>query len=107
MLATTLAAVDAESCAVGIQTLKRRKTGLIRHVPLPPKLLDELEQVFRFGIAITDAEDDGLIRGEGSDEERECGPDDYPCDEQVGPASEIGTTGPTISNANSAFSVVD
>jgi integrase/recombinase XerD len=56
VLAVTPAAIDVESCAVAIQTLKRRKAGVIRHVPLPPHLLDELERAFRISEAQRDPE---------------------------------------------------
>ena len=39
VLALTPAAIDIESGAAGIETLKRRKRGVVRQVPLPPDLL--------------------------------------------------------------------
>jgi len=47
VLALTPASIDIENGAVSIQTLKRRKRGIIRQVPLPPDLLDELEGLFK------------------------------------------------------------
>jgi len=47
VLALTPASIDIESGAVSIQTLKRRKRGVIRQVPLPPDVLDELESVLK------------------------------------------------------------
>ena len=54
ILALTPAAIDIESCAVAIRTLKRRKAGVIRHIPLPRHLLGELEAAF----GITEAQRD-------------------------------------------------
>lgn len=45
------AAIDIESGAVGIETLKRRKRGIVRQVPLPPDLLRELEREFNLSKA--------------------------------------------------------
>lgn len=47
MLALAPASIDIESGVVGLEALKRRKRGMIRQVPLPPDLLDELNQAFR------------------------------------------------------------
>jgi integrase/recombinase XerD len=47
VLALTPAAIDIESGVANIETLKRRKRGVVRQVPLPPKLLDQLARVFR------------------------------------------------------------
>jgi integrase len=47
VLALTPASIDIESGVASIQTLKRRKRGIIRQVPLPPDLLDELEGLFK------------------------------------------------------------
>jgi integrase/recombinase XerD len=46
VLALTPAAIDIESGVAGIQTLKRRKRGVIRQVPLPPDLLGDLDRFF-------------------------------------------------------------
>lgn len=46
VLALTPAAIDIESGVAGIQTLKRRKRGVVRQVPLPPDLLDDLDRFF-------------------------------------------------------------
>jgi len=46
VLALTPAAIDIESGVAGIQTLKRRKRGVVRQVPLPPDLLGELDRFF-------------------------------------------------------------
>jgi integrase/recombinase XerD len=46
VLALTPAAIDIESGAVSIQTLKRRKHGIVRQVPMPADLLDELNRAF-------------------------------------------------------------
>lgn len=45
ILALTAAAIDVESGATNIQTLKRRKR-IVRQVPLPRKVLRELARVF-------------------------------------------------------------
>lgn len=47
VLALTPAAVDIESGVVNIETLKRRKRGIVRQVPLPPDMLDELDRTLR------------------------------------------------------------
>ena len=46
VLALTPAAIDVETGVVCIQTLKRRKRGVVRQVPLPSELLDELDHEF-------------------------------------------------------------
>jgi integrase/recombinase XerD len=46
ILALTPAAIDIDSGVANITTLKRRKRGVVRQVPLPRKLLDELNHVF-------------------------------------------------------------
>jgi integrase/recombinase XerD len=46
VLALTPASFDIESGVASFCTLKRRKRGMIRQVPLPPHLIDELENVF-------------------------------------------------------------
>ncbi|WP_426422581.1 tyrosine-type recombinase/integrase [Bradyrhizobium genosp. A] len=46
VLALTPAAIDIESGVAGIQTLKRRKRGVVRQVPLPPDLLGDLDRFF-------------------------------------------------------------
>jgi integrase len=54
ILALTPAAIDIETGVVCIETLKRRKRGIVRQVPLPPDLLDELDQAFQLRIAQRD-----------------------------------------------------
>jgi len=46
VLSLTAAAIDIESGVAIIETLKRRKRGIIRQVPLPRALLIELNRVF-------------------------------------------------------------
>jgi integrase/recombinase XerD len=46
ILALTPAAIDLDSCVVAIRTLKRRKTGVVRQVPLPRSLIHDLDRVF-------------------------------------------------------------
>lgn len=46
MLALTAGSIDIESGVANIQTLKRRKRGIVRQVPLPPELLLELDREF-------------------------------------------------------------
>lgn len=46
VLALTPDAFDLEAGAANLATLKRRKRGLVRQVPLPGKLLDELDRTF-------------------------------------------------------------
>jgi integrase len=45
-LALTPQAVDLESGVASIETLKRRKRGIVRQVPLPRDVLHELNRVF-------------------------------------------------------------
>jgi len=45
-LALTPAALDLDSRVVSFETLKRRARGIVRQVPLPPALVDELARVF-------------------------------------------------------------
>lgn len=47
VLALTPAAIDIESGVANIQTLKRRKSGIVRQVPLPLDVLGELNHVFK------------------------------------------------------------
>jgi integrase len=46
ILALTPAAIDIDSGVANITTLKRRKRGLVRQVPLPRNVLGELNQAF-------------------------------------------------------------
>jgi integrase len=54
VLALTPAAIDIESGVASIQTLKRRKPGIVRQVPLPPRMLRDLDRVFKLRIAQRD-----------------------------------------------------
>lgn len=47
ILALTPAAIDLTSGVATIHTLKRRKHGIVRQVPLPAEVLRELDRVFR------------------------------------------------------------
>ena len=47
VLALTPAAIDIDSGTVSIQTLKRRKSGIVRQLPLPDDVLRELARVFK------------------------------------------------------------
>lgn len=46
VLALTPAAIDIESGVANIETLKRRKPGIVRQVPLPDELLCALDRTF-------------------------------------------------------------
>lgn len=46
VLALTPAAFDIESGVIAIRTLKCRKRGVIRQVPLPPGLLGDIDRLF-------------------------------------------------------------
>lgn len=46
MLALTPASFDIESGVASLETLKRRKRGVIRQVPLPSNVLSELDRYF-------------------------------------------------------------
>jgi integrase len=56
VLALTAAAIDIDSGVVCPVTLKRRKLGVIRQVPLPPDILSELERAFNLRDAQRDPE---------------------------------------------------
>ena len=56
VLALTPAAIDIESGVANIETLKRRKRGFVRQVPLPRDLLSQLNQVFRLRFRQRDPE---------------------------------------------------
>jgi integrase/recombinase XerD len=47
ILALTPAAIDLDSGVANITTLKRRKRGIVRQVPLPHNVLAELNHVFK------------------------------------------------------------
>ena len=46
ILALTPAGIDLESCVLTIRTLKRRKPGIIRQVPLPRPFISRLNRFF-------------------------------------------------------------
>jgi integrase/recombinase XerD len=56
VLALTPVSFDIEGGAATFQTLKRRKPGVMRQVPLPPDLLDELDAEFDLRAAQRDPE---------------------------------------------------
>jgi integrase/recombinase XerD len=56
VLALTPAAIDIQSGVASIETLKRRRRGIIRQVPLPFDLLGELEAAFGLSMAQRDPE---------------------------------------------------
>jgi integrase/recombinase XerD len=47
VLALTPAAIDIESGVASLHTLKRRKRGIVRQVPLPRELLEALDRTFK------------------------------------------------------------
>jgi integrase len=47
ILSLTPAAIDLETGVANINTLKRRKRSVVRQVPLPNEVLDELDLVFQ------------------------------------------------------------
>jgi len=54
VLALTPASIDVESGVVSIETLKRRKRGIVRQVPLPANILRDLDRVFRLRLVQCD-----------------------------------------------------
>jgi integrase/recombinase XerD len=54
VLALTPGSIDIEGGVVSIQTLKRRRRGVIRQVPLPPNMLVALERIFKLRAAQRD-----------------------------------------------------
>jgi integrase/recombinase XerD len=47
VLALTAAAIDIDSGVANIETLKRRKRGIVRQVPLPRDMLRQLDRFFK------------------------------------------------------------
>src|SRR5262249_5246302 len=47
ILALTPAAIDIDTGTISIRTLKRRKPGIVRQLPLPTDVLNELARIFR------------------------------------------------------------
>jgi integrase/recombinase XerD len=56
VLALTPAAIDIESGVANIETLKRRKRGFVRQVPLPRDTLRELNRFFKLRLLQRDPE---------------------------------------------------
>jgi integrase/recombinase XerD len=56
VLALTPAAIDIESGVANIETLKRRKRGIVRQVPLPRVALRELDRFFKLRLTQRDPE---------------------------------------------------
>jgi integrase/recombinase XerD len=56
ILALTPAAIDLATGVANINTLKRRRRGIVRQVPLPSEVLKELDQVFDLRHRQQDAE---------------------------------------------------
>jgi integrase/recombinase XerD len=54
ILALTPVAIDLETGVANVHTLKRRRHGIVRQVPLPQIVLDELDSVFKLRIAQRD-----------------------------------------------------
>ncbi len=54
VLAIAPVAIDIESGVANIETLKRRKRGIVRQVPLPPNMLRELDRAFKLRVAQRD-----------------------------------------------------
>jgi hypothetical protein len=54
VLALTPAAIDIDSGVACVETVKRRRHGLIRQVPLPPDFLPGLNRAFELPIAQRD-----------------------------------------------------
>jgi integrase/recombinase XerD len=58
-LGVTPLAIDREAGTVAFLTLKRRKTSVVRQVPIPRDLIEELTKVFK----LRDREQDAYLRG--------------------------------------------
>jgi integrase/recombinase XerD len=56
VLALTPAAIDIDSGVVNIETLKRRKRGIVRQVPLPRDTLRELNRFFKLRLLQQDSD---------------------------------------------------
>jgi integrase len=54
VLALTPASIDLDTGVASIQTLKRRKPGIFRQVPLPPQMLQDLDRTFALRAAQRD-----------------------------------------------------
>jgi integrase/recombinase XerD len=59
VLALTPVAFDLDRGVVAIATLKRRRAGVVREVPLPPTLMRDLKRAFRLAERQWSAEDAG------------------------------------------------
>jgi integrase/recombinase XerD len=53
-LALVPASIDTEAGVVSIVTLKRRRRGIVRQIPIPPWLVDELARAFKLRTAQRD-----------------------------------------------------
>lgn len=56
VLAISPVAIDVESGVIAIETLKRRRRGIVRQVPLPQSLLANLDRLFGLSAARRDPE---------------------------------------------------
>jgi integrase len=56
VLALTPAAIDIDSGVANLCTLKRRRRGIVRQVPLPPHVLRDLDKVFQLRLQQSDPE---------------------------------------------------
>jgi integrase/recombinase XerD len=54
VLALTAAAIDIDTGVANIETLKRRKRGVVHQVPLPRDVLNELNRLFRLRVMQSD-----------------------------------------------------
>ena len=71
ILAVTPAAIDIDSGVVNIVTLKRRKRGMVRQVPLPRSVIGKLDHTFHLRRRQHDP--DFASRGSGNGAERQHG----------------------------------
>jgi integrase/recombinase XerD len=56
ILALTPAAIDIDGGVVNLETLKRRKRGIVRQVPLPEYVLNDIERYFGLRLLQRDAD---------------------------------------------------
>jgi integrase/recombinase XerD len=55
-LATTPAAIDFENGTVSVETLKKRRRGVIRQIPLPSSLIEDMNREFNIVTCSRDPE---------------------------------------------------
>jgi len=55
VLALTADSIDLDNGTAALETLKRRRRGIVRHVPIPPTVLRQLARTYRLSLLQRDA----------------------------------------------------